>query len=249
MKRKIISGAVIGAAILIYAVASCRGWVSEYASNIFARGASIFCLTMAYIESAHAATKMSMEDEVVIFTQSELINILLCLVFCLLENTAIIIAILLIIASGNLLTFRDFLIVIVICCSTDFGAGVFGYLFGKHNPKFLSRISPNKTIEGFIFGMLFSSLMSIIIVPTLGGYSMFGTLKLVAIMSPLAIAGDLLASLAKRCYRMKDSGEKLSLIPVFRILEWPLKYHGGYLDRMDSITFGILCITLFKSQM
>ena len=93
-----------------------------------------------------------------------------------------------------------------------------GQLFG--NRKILPGISPNKTLEGTIGGVLFAVATSVmirgLIETTLAG-AIFLSLGLAA----AAFFGDLLASLAKRKFGIKDFSQ---LIPG----------HGGFLDRFDS---------------
>ncbi|TVQ14278.1 MAG: phosphatidate cytidylyltransferase [Bacteroidetes bacterium] len=94
-----------------------------------------------------------------------------------------------------------------------------GQLFGKR--KILPGISPNKTLEGTIGGVLFAVATSVmirgLIETTLAG-AIFLSLGLAA----AAFFGDLLASLAKRKFGIKDFSQ---LIPG----------HGGFLDRFDSL--------------
>ena len=71
------------------------------------------------------------------------------------------------------------------------------------------------------------------------------------LVSGLAAAiGDLLGSATKRQLMIKDSGDELKLLPVFSVLEFPLTLKkplegmGGYLDRLDSISLGILLFAI-----
>jgi phosphatidate cytidylyltransferase len=106
--------------------------------------------------------------------------------------------------------------------ASDIGAYLFGKLFGRTR---LSDISPKKTVEGAVFGMVASIIVGIIGSQALHwtGWPVSGTLfgLLIGITSLL---GDLTESMMKRDAGVKDSGQ---LIPG----------HGGILDRADSYVF------------
>jgi phosphatidate cytidylyltransferase len=108
----------------------------------------------------------------------------------------------------------------------DSGAYVFGKTLGKH--KLAPRLSPNKTIEGYIGGIISGTLFTVLI-----GYFMNLPLLLVvitglliSIVSPL---GDLGVSLLKRAVGVKDSG---NLLPG----------HGGAFDRIDSLMWSVTLV-------
>ncbi|WP_369602497.1 phosphatidate cytidylyltransferase [Hahella sp. SMD15-11] len=111
---------------------------------------------------------------------------------------------------------------IVFCA--DIGAYFAGKTFGKH--KLAPRVSPGKSIEGVVGGVLAVALFawsvgSMVLHMTsaqLGSW--VGVSMLCGLLSVL---GDLMESLAKREAGVKDSS---SLLPG----------HGGILDRIDSIT-------------
>ncbi len=114
-------------------------------------------------------------------------------------------------------------LVALLTWATDTSAYLFGVAFGRH--KLIPRISPNKTIEGAVGGLLGAALVGWLL-----------TRGLVPFMTPLAGAvlglvvgsmaqlGDLVESLIKRDAGIKDTAE---LIPG----------HGGVLDRFDSMLF------------
>jgi phosphatidate cytidylyltransferase len=107
----------------------------------------------------------------------------------------------------------------LIVWSTDTGALVFGKLIG--GPKFAPRLSPSKTWAGTIGGSLTAALVFTFYLHVLLGGSgpvafLFGFL-----FSFAAHGGDLVESMVKRRFGLKNSG---SLIPG----------HGGVLDRIDS---------------
>jgi phosphatidate cytidylyltransferase len=106
--------------------------------------------------------------------------------------------------------------------ASDIGAYLFGKVFGRTR---LSNISPKKTVEGAVFGMVASIVVGIVGSQALNwtGWPISGTLfgLLIGIASLL---GDLTESMMKRDAGVKDSGQ---LIPG----------HGGILDRADSYVF------------
>ncbi|MCQ2608183.1 MAG: phosphatidate cytidylyltransferase [Bacteroidales bacterium] len=104
----------------------------------------------------------------------------------------------------------------------DVFAYLTGMLLGKHH--LCPKISPHKTIEGFVGGMIFTILVSIGITYWFGGLNeIVGLAVIVVIFSTL---GDLVESKWKRYLEIKDSG---SIMPG----------HGGFLDRFDSVIFSI----------
>ena len=107
----------------------------------------------------------------------------------------------------------------------DTFAYIFGVKFGKH--KILPSISPKKSWEGFIGGLIFTTILAIFI---------FGEnidkIIMYSVLIPIsATLGDFIESYYKRKAMAKDSG---NLIPG----------HGGMLDRMDSFLISISVISL-----
>ncbi|HNQ13257.1 MAG TPA: phosphatidate cytidylyltransferase [Bacteroidia bacterium] len=103
----------------------------------------------------------------------------------------------------------------------DAGAYLSGITFGKH--KLIERISPNKTIEGFIGGMLMTLISSVLIaLYFLPEISINHWLVLAVIIVLFGTVGDLFESLLKRTLGIKDSG---NIMPG----------HGGFLDRFDAL--------------
>lgn len=106
----------------------------------------------------------------------------------------------------------------------DTGAYCVGTLLGRHS--LCKRLSPKKSIEGFVGGLVFCVVAGVVLstcfdftVFTLVQYIVYGV-----IVSIAATFGDLFESLIKRRFGVKDSG---SIIPG----------HGGILDRIDSLLF------------
>ncbi|GAA0475197.1 MULTISPECIES: phosphatidate cytidylyltransferase [Tatumella] len=117
------------------------------------------------------------------------------------------------------------LFVMLLVWGADSGAYMFGKLFGKH--KLAPKVSPGKTLEGFLGG-LFTSAVIAWAFSQLAPLSVdSGTLIICAIIATLAsVLGDLTESMFKREAGIKDSG---NLIPG----------HGGILDRIDSLTAAV----------
>lgn len=106
---------------------------------------------------------------------------------------------------------------------SDTGAYFAGHLFGKH--KLAPRISPGKTVEGYVGGIVFSIIGALLVRYFLGGdYPIIKTVGVSFFVSAFAPLGDLSESLIKRAVNAKDSGR---LIPG----------HGGLLDRVDALLF------------
>jgi phosphatidate cytidylyltransferase len=101
-----------------------------------------------------------------------------------------------------------------------------GYLAGStFGRRTLSpRLSPGKTVEGFLAATLITIAVTFAIRFALGGISMLHALLLGFLLAVGGTCGDLTISLIKRDVGIKDSG---SIIPG----------HGGVLDRLDSILF------------
>lgn len=115
--------------------------------------------------------------------------------------------------------------------SADSGAYAVGRLCGKN--KLLPKVSPNKTIEGALGGLVAAMCVASIIgwwgvLP----YSLFTLLKLALLVVFVAMLGDLVESMFKREENIKDSG---TLVPG----------HGGVLDRIDSLLSAVPIFAYF----
>jgi len=110
----------------------------------------------------------------------------------------------------------------------------FAFLVGKNfgKQKLFEKISPKKTVEGFIGGLFFSSVASYFIATFTETLSFNNWLILAIIISVFGTLGDLIESKFKRQAGVKDSGV---IMPG----------HGGLLDRLDSIIFAAPFIHLF----
>lgn len=125
-----------------------------------------------------------------------------------------------------------FIFVILIACVTDIFALFGGKLIGKHK---LTKISPNKTIEGSITGTVIAIIIGTTYYITLiDSTNIIKIVLLTAFLSIVGQIGDLFFSLIKRENNVKDYS---NLIPG----------HGGILDRIDSIIF-ILIAFVFIMQ-
>lgn len=106
--------------------------------------------------------------------------------------------------------------------AADIGAYIVGKYFGKTK---LSHISPKKTVEGAVFGILGSVAVGLIGAHWLNWPSwIFSGAVLGLLIGVVSLLGDLTESMMKRDAGVKDSGQ---LIPG----------HGGVLDRTDSYVF------------
>ncbi|NLD24438.1 MAG: phosphatidate cytidylyltransferase [Bacteroidales bacterium] len=112
----------------------------------------------------------------------------------------------------------------------DTAAYFFGSLLGKR--KLMEHISPKKTVEGFVAGILFTVIASIIFARIYQDYSVVFWIGSGVVVAIFGTMGDLFESLIKRTSDVKDSG---NLIPG----------HGGILDRIDSLLIAIPAIYLY----
>jgi len=110
---------------------------------------------------------------------------------------------------------------------TTWSADTFAYLFGKMFGKtaLTPKLSPNKTREGAVGGLIFSAILPMLVLLRVNELSITTALMLV-LAAGAAIVGDLFESGMKRYFDVKDSG-----VPGFNIFPG----HGGVLDRIDSL--------------
>lgn len=112
----------------------------------------------------------------------------------------------------------------------DTGAFFAGHFFGRH--KLAPAISPGKTWEGVIGGLVFSIAAALIFTVRSLGVPWYLALLLGVLIGIAATLGDLAESLIKRQTHVKDSGQ---IIPG----------HGGILDRVDSLLFAVIVVYFF----
>lgn len=99
--------------------------------------------------------------------------------------------------------------------------------------KLAPNISPNKTIEGAVFGVLLMTLISIAIGRAMTPFDTLTLVMLCMLLGVCGVLGDLMESAIKRRHHVKDMGQWLS-------------GHGGMLDRIDSL---LLSMPLFAILM
>lgn len=115
-----------------------------------------------------------------------------------------------------------FLFIVTLTVLNDAAQFCFGKAFGKN--KIIPKISPNKTVEGFVGGLITTSILSTVIGHYLTPLTTVEAFIAGLIISSSGFVGDVIMSAIKRDIGVKDSG---NLIPG----------HGGILDRIDSLIF------------
>jgi len=125
----------------------------------------------------------------------------------------------------------------ILIWTNDTFAYLVGKSIGKH--KLFERVSPKKTIEGFLGGVVFAAFAGFLISkfyiqpnPAFSSKSILIWTIIALIVSVFGTIGDLIESKFKRIAGVKDSG---SIMPG----------HGGILDRLDSVIFVAPIIFLF----
>ena len=120
------------------------------------------------------------------------------------------------------------LFLLALVAAADIGAYFAGRAFGIH--KLAAQVSPNKTWEGFVGGLLSCIILVVMAALIYSDYlpemNLILWLKLLAFsifISVFSVVGDLFESMVKRLRDVKDSG---TILPG----------HGGVLDRIDGLT-------------
>ncbi|MDD4820087.1 MAG: phosphatidate cytidylyltransferase [Flavobacteriales bacterium] len=117
--------------------------------------------------------------------------------------------------------------IFILLWSNDTFAYIFGISLGRH--KLMERISPKKTLEGFVGGVVCTIVAGVALFYIMGNVctlSMENWIVISLVVSVIGTMGDLVESMFKRQAGVKDSG---------RIMPG----HGGILDRLDSF---IMCV-------
>ena len=116
------------------------------------------------------------------------------------------------------------ILLFILIWTNDTGAYIVGMKLGKH--KLFPRISPKKSWEGLLGGIILTILVALIFVPLRQDISVFNGIITGIIVSVSSVFGDFTESMLKRSFNIKDSGQ---IIPG----------HGGFLDRFDSLLFAV----------
>ena len=124
-----------------------------------------------------------------------------------------------------------FTIFAVIAC--DAAALLVGSRIGRH--PFFTAISPRKTVEGAVAGVVASVIVMLIGMSAVIGLSVWHAIVVGVLVGLSAQMGDLVESQMKRIAEVKDSS---NLIPG----------HGGVLDRLDSILFPPILVYFYVSM-
>lgn len=142
---------------------------------------------------------------------------------------------------GNQLGIYFIFYALISALATDTGAQLGGMAFGK--TKMSPNISPKKTVEGAVCGIIFSVALNAVAIVLYNKFAVIGLTRTQAsvlliaapFISFMGMMGDLTASVLKRNFEVKDFGK---IFPG----------HGGVMDRFDSSMFTLplaYCIALF----
>jgi phosphatidate cytidylyltransferase len=127
-------------------------------------------------------------------------------------------------ASGNPVAGGDGLLLYLLLLTqlNDVAQYVWGKSFGKH--KVVPKVSPKKTLEGLLGGIVTTALVAVLAAPYLTPLTLIESLVAGLLIGGAGFLGDISVSAVKRDLGIKDSG---NILPG----------HGGILDRVDSLTF------------
>ena len=132
--------------------------------------------------------------------------------------------------SSPIYRFEIIYAILFLIWANDVGAYFAGKYLGKH--KLFERISPKKTWEGSVGGLLTAILFTYLLYIYIGIFSIPVWIGLCIVTVIAGSLGDLVESMIKRALNVKDSG---TLLPG----------HGGFLDRFDALIFAIPFIYLY----
>jgi phosphatidate cytidylyltransferase len=118
----------------------------------------------------------------------------------------------------------------ILLWANDTGAYLIGISLGKH--RLMERISPKKSWEGFVGGLLIAAAIAWLLSGWLGVLDTKGWIIVSVIVSIAGTYGDLVESMLKRSLGIKDSG---TILPG----------HGGFLDRFDSAIISFPLVYLY----
>ena len=114
--------------------------------------------------------------------------------------------------------------------AADIGGFFAGHFFGRR--KLAPEVSPGKTVEGAVGGLVFSFVVVLLVSQMAGIWTPLQAFLYSILVASASQLGDLSESLIKRALRTKDSANSLP-------------GHGGFLDRLDSLMFAVPATYLF----
>jgi phosphatidate cytidylyltransferase len=112
----------------------------------------------------------------------------------------------------------------ILLWTNDTFAYLTGIMFGRH--RLFERISPKKSWEGFIGGLICTIALSLLVAKLFPILPFYHWMAVAAVIVVFGVYGDLIESLLKRNLKIKDSGRFLP-------------GHGGILDRFDSVLLAV----------
>ena len=136
---------------------------------------------------------------------------------------------------------QDGLIWVFLIFAITWGADTFGYVCGRlfGRKKLAPRISPNKTVEGAVGGILGAWIPAFLLLALTDTLQPI-LIPLVAVGPFLAVGGDLFESAMKRFFRVKDS-----YVAGFNVFPG----HGGVLDRIDALVWVTSWVFVYLTAM
>lgn len=222
-KPQKLIGTITGT-VFYFCLALERNFIHPYNRYLFITSISLVLVSFIFISIFELFRKSNKPFENIALTYSGIIY--LTLPFILLNDMG---------NTGTLLNFKynfwPILSIFIFVWCNDTFAYLTGRLLGKH--KLFERISPKKTWEGFIGGIIFAVIAGILMAYFLQwSYAKMITYALV--VGVIGTAGDLVESMLKRSVDVKDSG---TILPG----------HGGILDRFDAVLFVVPVIYFLEN--